>query len=175
MPDLTFNTPGGSTVQREMLIAYLNTGTTTNPVWSPVGKRVEDSSASYDWGEETKNDILGKTYTTLKKPTITQDFDPGELDGDDAAQEKIWNLSVRNHDNAGLSSQDMLIVHFYAGSSSAPFAERYSACAVRPTGLGGAGSGTVAMPISVTYGGDRTTGTASKDATTGAITFTPDA
>ena len=85
MADLTFNTTAGAVVARELLIAYLNTGTNSAPVWSPVGKRVEDSSAELDWGEETKNDILGQTYTTLKKPTITQTFEPGELDSDDAA------------------------------------------------------------------------------------------
>lgn len=42
--DLTFNTTAGQTVGREMLIAYLNTGESGTPTWSPIGKRVEDSS-----------------------------------------------------------------------------------------------------------------------------------
>lgn len=174
MADITFNTDAGKTVSREMLIAYLNTGTAASPVWSAVGKRVEDSSMELDWGEETKQDILGATYTTLKKPTITQTFDPVELDSGDAAAVKLWNTAIKDQDYAALAALDMLIVHFYAGTTSAPFAERYSACAVRPTGLGGAGGGTVNMPFDVTYGGTRTTGTASKDSTTGAISFTPD-
>lgn len=173
MADLTFNTVAGAVVSRELMIAYLNTGTTSAPVWSPVGKRVEDSSEEMDWGEETKNDILGQTYTTLKKPTITQTFEPGELDSDDAAQVLIWNRAVRDQDYAALANMDMLIVHFYAGTTAAPFAERYSACTVRPSGLGGEGGGSVGMPVDVTYGGVRTVGTAAKDAT-GAITFTPD-
>ena len=77
MADITFNTNAGETVAREMLIAYLNTGEEASPEWSPIGKRVEDSSEEMDWGEETKQDILGQTYTTLKKPTITQ---PGYAD-----------------------------------------------------------------------------------------------
>ena len=76
MADLTFNTISGATVERKLLILYLNTGTDSSPVWSPVGKRVEDSSMEFDWGEETKTDIFGKNYTTLKTPTITQTFDP---------------------------------------------------------------------------------------------------
>ena len=52
MADLTFNTTAGQTIAREMLCLYLNTGTATSPTWSPVGKRVEDSSPEYDWGEE---------------------------------------------------------------------------------------------------------------------------
>lgn len=174
MADLTFNTESGKTIQRELLIAYLNTGTSSSPTWSAVGKRVEDSSMDIDWGEETKQDILGSTYTTLKKPTITQTFDPVELDSGDAAAVAIWNKAFHDQDYAALAAMDMLIVHFYAGTASTPFAERYEACAVRPTGLGGAGGGTVNMPFDVTYGGTRTTGTAAKDSTTGAISFTAD-
>lgn len=174
MADLTFNTTAGATVARELLIAYLNTGTASTPVWSPIGKRVEDSSMELDWGDETKNDILGQTYTTLKKPTITQTFEPGELDSDDTAQVLIWNKAIKDQDYAGLSAMDVLVVHFYAGTASTPFAERYSSCAIRPTGLGGEGGGSVGMPVDVTYGGIRTTGTAAKDAQTGAITFTAD-
>lgn len=173
MADLTFNTDPGKTVQRELLIAYLNTGTSSTPVWSPLGKRVSDSSMEMDWSEDTLQDILGSTYTTLKKPTITQTFEPGELDGGDAAQVKIWNLAVKDQDYTALAAQDVLIVHFYAGTAASPFAERYSACAIRPSGLGGEGGGTVGMPVDITYGGERTVGTASKDGTTGAISFTP--
>ncbi len=173
MADLTFNTDPGKTVQRELLIAYLNTGTSSTPVWSPLGKRVSDSSMEMDWSEDTLQDILGSTYTTLKKPTITQTFEPGELDGGDAAQVKIWNLAVKDQDYTALAAQDVLIVHFYAGTASTPFAERYSACAIRPSGLGGEGGGTVGMPVDITYGGTRTVGTASKDGTTGVISFTP--
>jgi len=170
--DLTFNTTSGKTVDRELMIAYLNTGTTT-PVWSAIGKRVEDSSMEIDWAEETKNDILGDTYTTLKKPTITQSFEPVELDAGDAAAVLIWNRAIHDHDYSALAAMDMLIVHFYAGTASTPFAERYSACAVRPSGLGGEGGGSVNMPFDVTYGGTRTVGTASKDASTGVVTFQP--
>ena len=173
MADLTFNTTSGQTVARELMIAYLNTGTTQSPTWSPLGKRVTDSSMEMDWGEDTVQDILGSTYTTLKKPTITQTFEPGELDAGDVAQVKIWNLAVKDQDYGALAAQDMLIVHFYAGTASTPFAERYSACAVRPSSLGGEGGGNEGMPVDVTYGGTRTVGTASKDGTTGAISFTP--
>lgn len=175
MADISFNTDAGVTVARELLIAYLNTGTTASPVWSPVGKRVEDSSTEYDWDSETIRDILGNTYGKLKKPTITQSFEPCDLDGADAAQTKLWNLAVKDQNAQALSALDMLIVHFYAGETATPFAERYSSCMVEATGLGGEGGGNVGMPITVTYGGDRTLGTATKDASTGAVTFTPDA
>lgn len=170
MADLTFNTTSGEVVKRELLIAYLNTGTTAVPVWSAIGKRVEDSSMELDWGEESKQDILGSTYTTLKKPVITQTFEPCELDAGDVAQVKLWNLAVKDQDYSALANMDVLIVHFYAGTSSTPFAERYQSCAIRPTGLGGEGGGSVGMPLDITYGGTRSVGTASVSG--GVVSFT---
>lgn len=174
MADLTFNTPDKQTIARELLACYLNTGTTSTPVWSPVGIRVEDSSIEMDWQTETKIDIFGDTYVTGKKATMTQSFDPWELDGADAAQELIWNKAIKDRDVNALLAQDMLLVHYYAGTASTPFAERYSACSLLPTSLGGEGGGSIGMPIDVTFGGTRTTGTASKNSSTGVVTFTPD-
>ena len=173
MADLTFNTTAGQTVDRALLVLYLNTGESGTPKWSPVGKRVEDSSAEYDWSKESKTDIFGQVYTTLKKPTITQSFDPCELDAGDAAQLKIWNLAIKDQDAQALANLDMLLVHLYAGTAdTAAFAERYSSCAVDPTSLGGEGGGRVGMPIEVTFGGTRTTGTASVSG--GTVKFTAD-
>lgn len=173
MADLEFNTASGQTVDRELLIAYLNTGTTSVPVWSPIGSRVTDSSMEYDWQEESSKDILGTTRSTMKKPIITQTFDPCDLDAGDAAVLKIWNLAVKEQNVAALTNQDMLIVHLYAGTKdTAAFAERYSACMVKPSSLGGEGGGFVGMPMDITYGGARTVGTAAVSA--GTVTFTAD-
>lgn len=171
MADITFNTTAGQTIKREMLIAYLNTGSATQPTWSPVGKRVEDSSLEYDWSDESKTDIFGDVYTTLKKPVITQSFDPYELDGGDTASVKVWNQAIKDQDISAMAANDMLIVHLYAGTAdSAMFAERYSACMVKPNNLGGAGGGTIGMGLDVTYGGKRTAGTAAITSA-GVVTF----
>lgn len=169
MADLTFNTTAGAVVERKMLILYLNTGTSSGtPTWSPIGKRVEDSSLEYDWGDESKTDIFGNAYTTMKKPVITQTFDPCELDAGDTAQVKIWNQSIKDQDVAAMCNNDLLVVHAYAGTAdTAVFAERYSSCMVKPSGLGG--SANIGMPIDVTYGGKRTTGTAA--VADGVVTF----
>ena len=173
MADYTFNTTPGQTVARELLIAYLNTGTNSSPTWSPIGKRVEDSSAEYDWSDETKQDILGSTWGTMKKPIITQTFDPCELDAGDEAQKKIWDLAVVKQDAQALANMDMLIVHLYAGTANtAVFAERYESCMIKPSSLGGEGGGNIGMPIDVTYGGKRTVGTAA--VSNGTVTFTPE-
>lgn len=172
MADLAFNTTAGQTVARELLVACLNTGTADTPVWSPVGKRVEDSSIEMDWSTETKIDIFGKTYVTGKKATKTQTFEPWELDAGDEAQKKIWNLAIKDNDVNALLAQDMLIAHLYAGDENKNFAERYTSCAVLPTNLGGEGGGAVGMAIEVTYGGERTVGTVA--VASGVITFTAD-
>lgn len=172
MPDMTFITPENQAVGRAMLVLYLNTGSKDAPTWSPIGKRVEDSSMDLDWQRESKKDILDNTYSTMKDPIITQSFDPWELSNGDAAQLAIWNKAIRDHDAQALASMDMLIVHLYAGAEGAVFAERYESSAVEATGLGGAGGGNIGMPITVTFGGTRTKGTAKVDK--GVVTFTPD-
>lgn len=173
MADVTFNTPSGQTIARELMILYLNTGTSSSPTWSPLGSRVEDSSMEFDWSEESSQDVLGKIRNTMKKPVITQSFEPALLDSADAAYVKIWNMAVKDQDAQALAAQDVLLVHFYAGTESSPFAERYDASMIKPSGLGGEGGGNIEMPFDVTFGGTRTIGTASKG-TGGAITFTAD-
>lgn len=173
MPDNIFNTTAGQTIDRELLIAYLNTGTSVSPEWSAFGTRVADSSMEYDWQESSEKDILGTTRTTMKKPIVTQTFDPCYLDSGDKALTKIWELAVKKQDAAALANQDVLIVHHYAGTAkTAVFAERYEGAMVKTSSLGGEGGGFVGMPIDVTYGGTRTTGTAS--VTAGVVTFTAD-
>ena len=58
--------------------------------------------------------ILGTTRTTMKKPIITQTFDPSNLDAGDPAIVKVWNLAVKEQNAAALANQDVLIVHAYA-------------------------------------------------------------
>ena len=108
----------------------------------------------------------------MKKPTMTQGFDPWDLDGGDAAQQKIYQLAVVEQNAQALTNMDVMIAHFYSGSKEAAFAERYASCMVKPSSLGGEGGGNLGMPVDVTYGGDRTVGTVSKGAD-GAITFSP--
>ena len=172
MADLVFATTEGQTIDRELLIAYLNTGTSSAPVWSAIGKRVEDSTEEMDWGQERKQDILGNAFTTMKKPVITQTFDPIPLDAGDAAAVKMWNLAVKDHDAQALANQDMMIGHFYATSGEAKFAERYDSCAIAVTSIGGDGGGTLNITSEITYGGNRTLGTITKSSS--GVTFTAD-
>lgn len=169
MATYEITTPAGQTINREMLLCYLNTGTALAPEWSLIGLRTDDSSMEYDWGEETSQDIIGQTHTLLKKPVITQTFDPAPLDSGYTALAAIWQDAVVDQNYASLASKDMLIWHAYAG-----FAERYSSCMVKPTSLGGEGGGNIGLPFDVTYGGERTKGTVTKGED-GTITFTAEA
>lgn len=164
MADYAFNTADNQTIARELLLLFLNTGTNDMPIWSPIGKRVEESSMELDWQRESKKDIMGNTYNTMKKPVITQTFEPWELTGGDAAQKKIWDLAFVQQNPQALCNLDMLLEHRYAG-----FAERYDSSSVEVTGLGGAGGGNIGMPINVTFGGTRTVGTVS--VANGGVTF----
>jgi hypothetical protein len=169
MAELKFNTPAGNTVARKMLILYMNTGTYELPTWAAIGRRVEDSSMEFDWGEESTTDIFGDIYTKYKPPVITQTFEPCDLDSADEAQLKIWNQAIKDQDTGAMANNDLLVVHAYAGeANTAVFAERYPSSAIRPSGLGG--SANVGMPINVTFGGQREKGTAS--VANGTVTFT---
>ena len=172
MPDLEFNTTEGQTIARELLIAYLNTGDAETPVWSAIGKRVEESDEEMDWSAESIQDILGSTWTTMQKPVITQSFDPLPLDAGDAAAVKLWNLAVKDQNAQALANQDMLIAHYYATSGESNFAERYSGAAISVNRIGGTGGGNLEIGFDVTYGGTRTLGTVSNSG--GTIKFTPD-
>jgi len=168
-----FNTPAGQGADRKLYLCCGNSGTADAPKWGKLGKRVEDSSAEMDWGEGSKQDILGDIYTTMKKPVISQAFDPCELDAGDEYQQYVWNLAVVDQDAPALCNQDLLRIHLYAEDESGNcFAERYPASMVKPSGLGGEGGGSLTMPIDVTFGGTRQIGTATV-AADGTITFTP--
>lgn len=167
-----FNTEDNQTIARELLLLFLNTGTKDAPVWSPIGKRVEESSMELDWQRESKKDIMGNTYNTMKKPVITQTFEPWELAKGDTAQEKVWQLAFVEQNAQALCNMDVLVVHAYAGTAkTAVFAERNASSSIEVTGLGGAGGGNIEMPITVTYGGERTVGTAKMES--GTVTFSP--
>ena len=164
MADYNFTGADGQTIARELLLLYLNTGTKDAPVWSLIGHRVEDSSMELDWQRESVKDIVGATRNSMKKPIVTQSFDPWDLAVGDTAQKKIWDLAFVQQDAQALCNMDLLLEHRYAG-----FAERNESSSIEVTGLGGAGGGNVGMPINVTFGGTRTIGTVTE--TNGEITF----
>lgn len=171
-----FNTKPGQTIDREQLIVYINVDEYESPDWAPLGRRVENSSMEIDWDKNTIKDVLGNTYTTMKKATITQGFDDLPLDAGDKASTYIWGLAIYEQNAQALANQDVLVVHQYISVNNevvGSFAERYDSSAVSVTGLGGDGGGPLTMPIEVDFGGARTLGSAKKDED-GKMQFTPE-
>ena len=170
--DLSFIMAEKQPAKTEALLTLLNVGTREAPDWAPLGIRVTSSSTEMDWQKEEIVDIIGNIYANINKPISTQNFDAWTVNGGDRAQQHVWNLGIRKQDTAALQAQDVLRVHFYAGTEATPFAERYDSSTILINNFGGEGGGNLTMPITVTYGGTRTVGTAAS--ANGKITFTPD-
>lgn len=162
-----FNLDTGQKAERNLLIAYANTGTEASPSWEAMGYGVEDSSMEFDFSEETKTDVLGLTTTNLKAPTRKQSFEPCEIREGSALQLKLYN-AIRYERWSELMAMDMLIVHYYVGSTGSFEAERFTGSTVVVKSIGG--SSTLDMPFDVIYGGTHTLGTAA--IASGVVTFT---
>lgn len=185
MADIKFaNEKTYKTIEREKLMAFVNVAeseengftivNTETPDFAPLGIGVESGSQSYDWQRESKKDIWGNTYNSMKKPIVTKELQPWPVSGNDKAQKHIWKLGVVDQDNVKLAAQDILIVHAYVTVGSVEntyFAERYDASSIEVTELGGDGGGILTDGCTVTYGGTRTIGRATI-ADNGKVTFT---
>lgn len=175
MADKTYSIAGtsGKRATRDLLVVYLNTGTSEAPVWSPLGRTSTDSSIEYDWSTDTKTGIYGEVFTSAKTPTMTQSFSESDILAGDAVMNHLLDVSVVRKDVSEVTNQDCLIAHLYlTDSSGKPFAERYPSSTVILTTTGGEGGGMLASDVEVTYGGTRETGTISKAGDT--VTFTAD-
>lgn len=163
----------GVSADRHMMITYLNTDATEAPVWSAMGLKVTDGNVEYDWGAETKTDILGNTFTTAKTAQMKQTFSGNEIIAGDAIMNRLADLAIVKKSATQLVNQDCLIVHTYLQNESGDaFAERYPASAVIPTTLGGEGGSALVSDIDVNFGGARAAGTAK--VVDGVVTFTAD-
>lgn len=153
----------GESPLREQIVTYLNTGTSAQPTWSPVGRTVEDSSIDSDYSEDSKTDIFGTVWNTAKKPKREQEFSDSNLLAGDAVMNRVLDLCVVQQNMAEIQNQDCLVVYlFLQDSSGKAFAERYPNSTVLMTSIGGPGGEKAVAGIKVSYGGDRATGTFDK-------------
>lgn len=163
----------GQSASRDLLVTYLNTGTGEDPVWSAMGRSVEDSSVEYDYSLETKTDILGEIRNTAKAPATTQNFSGNNLIAGDDVLNHILDMMIVRRNIAEALNQDVLIAHLYlTDDDGQPFAERWKSSSVLLTSNGGAGGDMLAVEIDVSFGGEREVGTVSKSG--GKVTFTAD-
>ena len=87
MADMTFLTDSGATIERKMMIAYLNTGEAGTPVWSAIGKRVEDSS---DLLDDSKRHREVVTFSDPEKPKrVRREAAPKVVLGKPEAAKKV--------------------------------------------------------------------------------------
>ena len=162
----------GESPLREQIVTYLNTTASEQPVWSPMGRTVEDSSIDADYSEDSKTDIFGTVWNSAKKPKREQEFSDSNLLAGDAVMNRVLDLCIVQQNMAELQNQDCLVVYlFLQDSSGKAFAERYPNSTVLMTSIGGPGGEKAVTGIKVFYGGERVTGTFDKTTKT----FTADA
>lgn len=153
----------GESPLREQIVTYLNTTSSEQPVWSPMGRTVEDSSIDADYSEDSKTDIFGTIWNSAKKPKREQEFSDSNLLAGDAVMNRVLDLCIVQQNMAELQNQDCLVVYlFLQDSSGKAFAERYPNSTVLMTSIGGPGGEKAVTGIKVSYGGERVTGTFEK-------------
>ena len=153
----------GESPLREQIVTYLNTTASEQPVWSPMGRTVEDSSIDADYSEDSKTDIFGTVWNSAKKPKREQEFSDSNLLAGDAVMNRVLDLCIVQQNMAELQNQDCLVVYlFLQDSSGKAFAERYPNSTVLMTSIGGPGGEKAVTGIKVSYGGERVTGTFDK-------------
>lgn len=153
----------GESPLREQIVTYLNTTSSEQPVWSPMGRTVEDSSIDADYSEDSKTDIFGTVWNSAKKPKREQEFSDSNLLAGDAVMNRVLDLCIVQQNMAELQNQDCLVVYlFLQDSSGKAFAERYPNSTVLMTSIGGPGGEKAVTGIKVSYGGERVTGTFEK-------------
>ena len=180
-PVTAFNmTTTGDAAKREAFSLWYNdrasgSGTLSSPVWELVGYKLESSDMGIDYEtDETKKDILGNTFVNLSGANRSFDLSTWNIIQGSKLQVDAMN-ALRYEKEGGMayleSGGDFCLVHHYAGTSgSAMLAERYKACSIKPTRLGGDGGANLTTDITVVLGGTKEIGTAAIAA--GVMTFT---
>lgn len=162
--EVFFATAENKPVDGEELMVFLNTGTSSEPTWKPMGLGVESADMEYDWQKEDKKDIWGRTYSRMNNPIIKQSLDPWPIRGYDEAMQYILELAVVDQDAGALCAMDILIVHKYirtgSATSSTYFAERYPASSIDMSKLSREGGGFLEAGTEMTCGGKRAIGSA---------------
>lgn len=159
-------TSAGEKQKRELLMTFVNVAAFganyhSTPTWELEGAGVEESTHSYEFEEETTNDILGHTETDVKALNETQEMDMDIRKGNKLQFKLIDILERRNFTE--FSGFEILKVRKYLDEGSGFYhAELHKDCTIRPNSEGGS-AGNVTFPIRYAYSGDRTLGTVSFD------------
>lgn len=181
MPDVTQimveNGKPDQKVERKLHMVFVNVADSpSSPEWELQGRGVEDASIEYNMDVEQTTDILGRTDTYIGAAMPQMNLDPNTLRVGQKLNAKLVDI-MRRGAVSELSTFKVLIVYaFLSASGTGPYeADTYDNCSLVPTSMGG--SDYVGLPFDLYLSGDRTAGTATITAGSGATlptaAFTP--
>lgn len=156
-----FNLATNIEAVRKMYTLWVNTGTTGAKVWECVGVGVEDSALEFNADFTKTTDILGVTRTQITKFEPEQSFEPCTLRGGSPLQFQLFQHWLNDRRAELCNYEVMLVFGFIDGTTAGTYvAALYSGSAVIPQSIGG--SAYVDMPITITPGGTKLIGSATK-------------
>lgn len=157
------NLQPGQDAARKLLLTVVNVadfGATysTTPKWQLVGVKVADSSIAFNAIAERMTDITGVTHSTVTGVEMTQDLTPLTIRGDSDLALKLLGIHF-DGDYTAYSQFEVMVVHAYLTDTSGVkyTAELHSNCNIVPLSIGG--SGTVDMPITISFSNNKKMGT----------------
>lgn len=162
------NGKAGQKVERKLLMTFVDVSDTADtPEWELQGRSVEDASVEYNHDTNSTTDILGKVDIDIGVAMPQLTMDPNTLRMGQKLNAKLVDIERRGAISE-LSTFSVLQVYaFLSDDGAGPFeADKYDNCSIIPTSLGG--SSYVGMPFELHLSADRTAGTATITAGTGA-------
>lgn len=144
-------------VTRSKQMAFLNTGTSSSPTWSRMGKGIASQTINYNPQTESEcyiDEDSASTGVDSYQPTIptTQSVYDGE-----PCFAFVNNLR-RKRAVGGDAETEILLVDAFGGSSGSYPAER-NACSIQIDSYGGEGGKALGITYTVNLIGDAVTGT----------------
>lgn len=145
-------------VKRSKVAIFLNTGTSTTPVYSLIGEGVTEQTINYNpqTSEETYiNQDSGTTSIESYKPTIPT---PMTALSGDAVFDFVDNIRVSR---AVLSDAeaDLVIVYLYKSATAGKYPAEKNACSIQIDDFGGPGGESAKINFTLNLIGDAVQGT----------------
>jgi len=143
--------------KREQLILFMNTGTSSAPVWSVIGRDIEDLSRTMNYDVQSKNNILGEASVDVTKGPQTTTVDPVKMDNDDPVAERLYDIYAKNLDGSDVENDFVEVSAFKQAGAGEYEAFRQNG-AISLTSFGGDTTG-VNAPFEINWKGERVAGT----------------
>jgi hypothetical protein len=156
-------------VKRSDLMAFLNTGTTDEPVWSRMGKGITSQVVSYNPATTSETYIDEDSATTNLDSYAVNISTPQTAYAGNAVFDYVDNL--RQNRAVGADAQaEVLLVYAYAKDGENKFKAERNNAVLQIDDFGGEGGGSVVLNYTVNLNGNPVLGTATIEG--GTVTFT---